>query len=169
MKRTHDREQEGGNCRHGIPPLTRRLSLRLRCARPGHASGYGQEPETPTGWNQFWSGLMSWRRAARFRRTLVGVKRKPRSHSAGPSSLERGSAASNRGQVLQPVSQGTENSRISAWSTVVDYAAGANSTVHCARSEAEPWKNRNTILLPAWQRKSHINAAPHLPPPGTWV
>jgi len=64
MKRTHYREPEQGNRRHGIKPLTRRLSLRLRCARPGHASGQG--PETRTGWNSFWSGLMSWRRAARF-------------------------------------------------------------------------------------------------------
>jgi len=55
MKRTHHREQNQGNRRHGIQPLTRRLSLRLRCARPGHASG--QEPETQTGGNQFWSGL----------------------------------------------------------------------------------------------------------------
>ena len=94
----HTHEQNSGSRRQGVPPLTRRLVLRIRCARPGHASG--QQPETSTGWNQFWSGLMSWRRAARFRRTLVNVRRKPRSNPAGPSSLERGSAASNRGQVL---------------------------------------------------------------------
>jgi hypothetical protein len=40
---------------------------------------------------------MSWRRAARFRRTLVVVKRSLR--AIKPSCLERGSAASNRGQV----------------------------------------------------------------------
>jgi len=55
MKRTHYQEHQQSNCRQGIKPLTRRLSLRLRCARPGHPSG--QEPETQTGWNQFWSGL----------------------------------------------------------------------------------------------------------------
>jgi len=56
MKRTHYREHEQSNRRHGIKPLTRRLSLRLRCARPGQVSGQG--PETRTGWNSFWSGLL---------------------------------------------------------------------------------------------------------------
>ena len=60
---------------------------------------HGQGPENQNKFVQRCSGLMSWRRAARFRRTLEVVKRKPRCISAGPSSLERGSAASNRGQV----------------------------------------------------------------------
>ncbi len=79
-------EQQYGSCRHGIPPLGRRLVLRIRCARPDD----GQEPEETKQQNQYGSGLMSGRRAARFRRTLVVVKRKD---LIQPSSLERGSAA----------------------------------------------------------------------------
>jgi len=55
MKRTRHREHEQGNRRHGIKPLTRRLSLRLRCARPGHASGQGSKAQERS--DQFWSGL----------------------------------------------------------------------------------------------------------------
>jgi len=57
----------------------------LRGARPGQLTGMNRKP-TPNG-IQLGSGLMRWRRAARFRRTLVVVKRKPRGHSAGPSCL----------------------------------------------------------------------------------
>src|SRR4051794_32046457 len=70
-----------------VQALSRRLSLRIRCARPGHA--FGQSPEYQTINIQLCSGLMSWQRAARFRRTLVDDKRP----LVGPSSLERGSAA----------------------------------------------------------------------------
>src|SRR5438045_6591897 len=90
----HTREQQYGTCRQAIPPLARRFSLRLRCARP--EPGPGQGPEETKKPIQLGSGLMSWRRAARFRRTLVVVKRKD---LIQPSCLERGSAASNRGQV----------------------------------------------------------------------
>ena len=68
-------------------PLARRLSLRIRCARPEQPTG--QEPENKTSNIQLCSGLMSWQRAARFRRILVVVMRP----LFGPSSLERGSAA----------------------------------------------------------------------------
>src|SRR5262245_4744859 len=70
-----------------VQPLTRRLSLRIRCARPEHACGQGSGNKTTN--IQLCSELMSWQSVARLRRTLVVVKR-PR---VGPSSLERGSAA----------------------------------------------------------------------------
>jgi hypothetical protein len=85
MKRMQTQEQNPGNRRHGVPSLTRRLSLRVRYARPEQRSGQGPEKQSKD--FQFWSELMSWQTAARFWRTLVVVKR-PR-----PSSLERGSAA----------------------------------------------------------------------------
>ena len=43
-------EQKRGKCRHGITPLARRLSLRIRCARPGHTPG--QDQETHSGQTQ---------------------------------------------------------------------------------------------------------------------
>lgn len=81
------RAQNKGSCRHGNTPLTRRLVLRIRDARPGESSGPEEEPKEQT---QLCSGLKSWQRAARFWRTLVVVKRKDKIQ---PSSLERGSAA----------------------------------------------------------------------------
>src|SRR5689334_22690242 len=51
----------------------------------------GQEPENKRADVQLWSGLMSWQRAARFRRTLVVVKRLVLRNES--SCLERGSAA----------------------------------------------------------------------------
>src|SRR3954447_5850388 len=85
-----NREQHHGTWPAVIQPLARRLSLRpaLRdCARPEHA--FGQIRSTQLIETQPSSGLMSWQRAARFWRTLVIVKRPV----LGPSSLERGSAA----------------------------------------------------------------------------
>jgi len=70
-----------------VPPLARRLSLRIRGARPERPPAQG--PENKKNSIQLCSGLMSWQRAARFRRILVIVKRP----LVGPSSLERGSAA----------------------------------------------------------------------------
>jgi hypothetical protein len=67
-------EQNQGRRRHGVKPLTRRLSLRVRYARPGE--GTGQGPEKQTKKTQYRNGLQRWQRATRFRRTLVGVKRK---------------------------------------------------------------------------------------------
>ena len=81
------REHRFGNRRHGNPPLTRRLSLRLRCARPGEA---GHGPETQELRFQYGSGLKRVQRAARFWRTLDVVKRRTK---VRPASLERGSAA----------------------------------------------------------------------------
>ena len=81
-------EQNNGRCHHGVKPLTRRLWLRLRCARPGGGSGPG--PENRLQQTQVRNGLKRWQRAARFRRTLVVVKRRELFRS---SSLERGSAA----------------------------------------------------------------------------
>src|SRR5262249_50049423 len=70
-----------------VQALSHRLSLRIRFARPGHT--FGQRPENQTTNTQLSSGLLNWQRAARFRRILVSVKRP----LVGPSSLERGSAA----------------------------------------------------------------------------
>ena len=81
-------EQMFGSSRQAVTPLARRLSLRIRCARPGEASG--QDQRTPEQVNQLSNGLKRWQRAARFRRTLVVVKRQD---YVQPSSLERGSAA----------------------------------------------------------------------------
>lgn len=81
-------EQTFGSCRHGVPPLTRRLSLRIRCARPDAASG--PKPENRLKVHPPRNGLKRWQRATRFRRTLVVVKRQD---LVQPSSLERGSAA----------------------------------------------------------------------------
>ena len=67
------REEHLSNSRRGIPPLMRRFSLRIRCARPRHTFGQKEETNQET---YFGSGLMSWQRAARFRRTLVVVQRK---------------------------------------------------------------------------------------------
>lgn len=36
-------EQNRGNCRQTVKPLARRLSLRIRCARPEHTSGKDQK------------------------------------------------------------------------------------------------------------------------------
>src|SRR5439155_56955 len=80
-------EHNGASSPVTVQPLTRRLSLRIRCARPEHA--FGQGPENKITNIQLCSGLMSWQRAARLRRILVVVKRP----LIGPSSLERGSAA----------------------------------------------------------------------------
>jgi hypothetical protein len=80
-------EQNIGNCRQWDFPLTRRLVLRLRCARPELA---GQKLETRNQELQYRNGLKRWQRAARFRRTLDVVKRRTYVRSA---SLERGSAA----------------------------------------------------------------------------
>lgn len=80
-------EQHRGAWPQVIPPLARRFSLRIRCARPEHT--FGQITKNQTTKTQLSSGLMSWQRAARFRPTLVSVKRPV----LGPSSLERGSAA----------------------------------------------------------------------------
>src|SRR5438093_9002678 len=90
-------EHNGAPSRAAVQPLTRRLSLRIRCARPEHA--FGQGPENKTTSIQLCSGLMSWQRAARLRRTLVVVKRP----FIGPSSLERGSAATRT--VVRSISQ----------------------------------------------------------------
>jgi len=48
-------EQNRGNRRHGITPLTRRLVLRIRCARPGEPSG--QRPAEIRKRTQLCSGL----------------------------------------------------------------------------------------------------------------
>lgn len=93
---TQAEQKDGGWNTRGSSRFAPALAA-LRGARPGDTPG--KDGKSSTGEIQHGSGLMSWRRAARFRRTLVVVKRKPRSISAGPSCLERGSAASNRGQV----------------------------------------------------------------------
>src|SRR3954468_20340257 len=91
-----------------VPPLARRLSLRIRYARPEHA--FGQRPENKTTDIQLCSGLMSWQRAARFRPTLVVVQRP----LFGPSSLERGSAATRTVvRSISPVSGPDELTHIS--------------------------------------------------------
>ena len=64
-----------------VPPLPRRLSLRIRCARPELILGKDQKTKTLK--TQLCSELMRWQRAARFWRTLVVVKRP----LVGPSSL----------------------------------------------------------------------------------
>ena len=98
------REQNNGNRRHGVKPLTRRPVLRIRCARPRHAFGQDEEQDKQT---QFWSGLKCWQRAARFWRTLVVVKRKDMFQ---PSSLERGSAATRT--VVRSISSDTNRSEL---------------------------------------------------------
>jgi hypothetical protein len=80
--------QKYGRSRQGIVPLTRRRSLCIRCARPGEAAGQG--PENRLKVNPLRNGLQCWQCAARFRRTLVVVKRQ---ELFQPSSLDRGSAA----------------------------------------------------------------------------
>ena len=78
-------------------PLSRRLWLRpaLRdCARPELVSG--NRPENQTTNLQLSSGLLRWQRAARFRRTLVVVKR-PLVRTLEPR--ERKRRDSHRGQV----------------------------------------------------------------------
>jgi hypothetical protein len=80
-------EQYHGAWPQVIPPLARRFWLGIRCAGPEHASG--QMTKNQTIKLNLSSGLMSRQRAARFRRTLVNVKRP----LVGPSNLERGSAA----------------------------------------------------------------------------
>jgi len=47
--------QNNGSCPPVVPPLARRLSLRIRCARPEHPSG--QRPENQTANTQLCSGL----------------------------------------------------------------------------------------------------------------
>jgi len=90
-------EYHHGNAPQEYPTAGALALAWLHCARPEHVAGKDRKNQpSPI---ELWSGLMSWRRAARFRRTLVVGKRKPRTLSAGPSCLERGSAASNRGQV----------------------------------------------------------------------
>src|SRR5881275_1462064 len=103
-----NREQYHGNWPAEIQPLARRLWLRIRCARPEHASG--QKLNNQKIKTQLSSGLMSWQSAARFWRTLVDVKRPV----IGPSSLERGSAA-NRTVVrsISPVFESDELTHIS--------------------------------------------------------
>jgi len=51
-------QQNPGNRRQLNPPLTRRLGLRLRCARPEQTSGQG--PGTHNCENNFSNGLMRW-------------------------------------------------------------------------------------------------------------
>ena len=77
-----------------VIPLTRRLSLRIRCARP--EPPLGQRLNNQTAKTQLSSGLMRWQSAARFRRTLVVVKR-PLVRTLEPR--ERKRRDSHRGQV----------------------------------------------------------------------
>src|ERR1051326_8775168 len=91
-----------------LPPLARRLSLRIRCARPEQPSGSYPEPKINI---QLCSGLMRRQRAARFRRTLVVVKRQ---NYVQPSSLERGSAATRTVvRSISPVFRSDELTHIS--------------------------------------------------------
>jgi len=101
----HMPEQNPGTRRHGIPPLTRRLGLRVRCARPGEGSGQGPETDSPQ--PQLCNGLMRGRSAARFRRILVVVKRQALRQ---PSSLERGSAATRT--VVRSISRGASSDEL---------------------------------------------------------
>jgi hypothetical protein len=79
-------EHNQGNCRQGNQPLARRLASRpLRSPEAGVRAKTRKQNHNI----QPCSGLMRWQRVARLRRTLVGVKRPLN----GPSSLERGSAA----------------------------------------------------------------------------
>jgi len=48
-------EQNPASCSPVVQPLARRLSLRIRCARPEHA--FGQRPENQTTDIQLCSGL----------------------------------------------------------------------------------------------------------------
>jgi hypothetical protein len=81
-------EQNLGSSRQGDFPLTRRLVLRFRYARPGATAGQNQVITQIE--NLVRNGLKRWQRAARFRRTLVVVKWQD---LVQPTSLERGSAA----------------------------------------------------------------------------
>ncbi len=81
-------EQNHRPGRHGSLPLTRRLSLRLRCARPGGGSGHRSENQLQQ--TQPRNGLKRWQRAARLGEPSAGVKRR---NLFRPSSLDRGSAA----------------------------------------------------------------------------
>ncbi len=81
-------EQNKGNRRQWIQPLTRRLLLRIRYARPGHMPGKDQKKQKTETTTLQWIAALA--ESARFRRTLDVVKRKVLYQ---PSSLERGSAA----------------------------------------------------------------------------
>jgi hypothetical protein len=81
--------QKRGQCRHGIKPLARRLSLRLRCARPGHTPG--QDQETHSGQNSTLEWIDALAESSAVRRTLVVVRSSVPMNER--SSLERGSAA----------------------------------------------------------------------------
>ena len=81
-----------------IKPLSRRLSLRLRCARPEQTLGKDQKTKQEDTLTLQWIDALA--ASARFRRTLVDVKRQVNTE---PSSLERGSAATRT--VVRSISQ----------------------------------------------------------------
>jgi hypothetical protein len=97
------REQNLGNCRQLDFPLTRRLVLRIRCARPYD----GPSRELLKVENLDRNGLKCWQRAARFRRTLVVVKWQ---ELLQPTSLERGSAATRT--VVRSISWSTSSNEL---------------------------------------------------------
>jgi hypothetical protein len=72
-----------------IKPLSRRLSLRIRCARPEHVRGQEKKNKQEEPLTLSWIDALA--ESARFWRTLVDVKRQLLVNQ--PSSLERGSAA----------------------------------------------------------------------------
>jgi len=88
-------KQNLGSRRHGDFPLPRRLVLRVRCARPGATAGQNQVITQLE--NLARNGLKCWQRAARFRRTLVVVKRRTLCPIREPR--ERKRRDSHRGQV----------------------------------------------------------------------
>ena len=81
-------EQNSAHGRHGVRPLARRLSLRIRCARP--EPHRGQDQKTHSGQNSTLQWIDALAESSAVRRTLVVVKRQD---WLQPSSLERGSAA----------------------------------------------------------------------------
>jgi hypothetical protein len=75
--------------RPAIPPLARRLSLRLRCARPEHLAGTDQQTNFGQASALEWIDALA--ESSAVRRTLVVVKSSVLMNQR--SSLERGSAA----------------------------------------------------------------------------
>jgi hypothetical protein len=88
-------EQNHRPGRHGSLPLTRRLSLRLRCARPGGGSGHRSENQLQQ--TQLRNGLQRWQRAARLGEPSSDVKRRDLSPTLEPRQRKR--RDSHRGQV----------------------------------------------------------------------
>lgn len=82
-----------------IKPLSRRLSLRIRCARPEHVPGQEKKNKQEETLTLPWIAALA--ASARFWRTLVDVKRQFLVNQ--PSSLERGSAATRT--VVRSISQ----------------------------------------------------------------